>query len=418
MPDVSYGSLPFSEQLAFFRRKLNLPTNAWTDIQEEQHDWAFVVAGANRDDVLTGFRKAVDKLIADGSTLEDFRRDFDRIVAETGWDYKGGRNWRSRVIYENNLNSSYASGRYAQLQAVTADFPYWRYIHSDAVQHPREHHLAWHGITLRADDPWWRTHFGPNGWGCQCGVQAVSDGMLKREGKSGPDKAPPLNMQTKLIGARGENPREVQVPEGIDPGWAYTPGRARYASAVPPERGSPAGGGTVGTYGLPNRRAPDLLPAPRDFPKSRLLSGAGKLSEEDYANAFLKEFGATLEEPAVFTDVMGSRLVMGEGLFLDKKSQTLKANKQGRGPYMRMLADAIKSPDEIWARLEWNSVLKVAQVRRRYLARFNVEGEPVPGMAVFEVADDGWWGVTTFSPESVSALEQQRIGVRIYKRPE
>ena len=43
---VKFGSLAFSEQIAFFRQKLNLSTQAWTDIWEAQHDRAFVVAGA------------------------------------------------------------------------------------------------------------------------------------------------------------------------------------------------------------------------------------------------------------------------------------------------------------------------------------------------------------------------------------
>lgn len=104
-------SLPFAEQNQFFRRKLNLPTNAWTDIYTREHDYAFVVAGANRDDLVQDFRQAVEKAIADGTTLEEFRRDFDRIVAKYGWSYRGGRNWRSRVIYETNMRSSYMAGR-------------------------------------------------------------------------------------------------------------------------------------------------------------------------------------------------------------------------------------------------------------------------------------------------------------------
>lgn len=54
-------SLPFAEQNQFFRRKLNLPTNAWTDIYTREHDYAFVVAGANRDDLVQDFRQAVEK---------------------------------------------------------------------------------------------------------------------------------------------------------------------------------------------------------------------------------------------------------------------------------------------------------------------------------------------------------------------
>ena len=170
---AAYGSLPFQEQIAFFRRKLNLPTATWTDIWQSAHDHAFVVAGANRMDLVQDFRQAVDRAIASGSTLAQFRKDFDAIVEKYGWSYNGGRNWRSRVIYETNLRSSYAAGRYAQLQSLKKTMPYWRYRHSDAVMHPRPMHLAWNGLVLHADDPWWHTHFPPNGWGCQCTVEAL-----------------------------------------------------------------------------------------------------------------------------------------------------------------------------------------------------------------------------------------------------
>ena len=110
MADVAYGSLPFREMIEFFRRKLNMPTQAWTDVYAAEHEWAFVVAGANRDAIVRDFREAVEKAIAEGTTLEEFRRDFDAIVARYGWDYNGGRDWRTRVIYETNLNTSYAAG--------------------------------------------------------------------------------------------------------------------------------------------------------------------------------------------------------------------------------------------------------------------------------------------------------------------
>ena len=133
MAEAAYGSLAFAEMVRFFRAKLNLSTEHWTDIYTREHDWSFVVAGANRDALVADFRAAVDKAISEGTTLEEFRKDFDRIVATHGWDYNGGRDWRSRVIYETNLNTAYAAGRYEQLQAA----PYWQYVHADWVTNPR-----------------------------------------------------------------------------------------------------------------------------------------------------------------------------------------------------------------------------------------------------------------------------------------
>src|SRR5690348_6623921 len=221
---VAYGSLPFKEQIAFFRRKLNLPTESWTDIWQQAHDHAFVVAGANRTEIVEDFRDAVDRAIANGETLEQFRTRFDTIVAKHGWDYNGGRNWRSRVIYETNMRTSYAAGRWQQLQKLKAVRPFWRYRHADGERFPRPEHEAWNNLVLLADDPWWQTHYPPGGWGCKCYVEALNQRDLDRMGLQ-VGTAPALDMQTVTVGTRGPTPRTVETPAGIDPGFGYAPGR-------------------------------------------------------------------------------------------------------------------------------------------------------------------------------------------------
>ena len=407
--EAAYGSLAFAEQEAFFRRKLNLPTTGWTDIYTSQHDYAFVVAGANRDAIVSDFRQAVQKAIDGGSTLEDFRKDFDRIVATHGWDYNGGRNWRSKVIYETNLSTSYAAGRYEQLQAA----PYWQYVHQDWVENPREEHKAWDGLVLERGHPWLETHYPPNGWGCHCTMRGLWPRDLARLGKSGPDQAPAVKLVDRVIGQRSiHGPRTVRVPEGIDPGFEYAPGAARLRSAIPPERPDPPVPGSAGGHGLPNTRPLDPLPPPRRVPATELLPSG--LPAQDYAQAFLNPLGATLDAPAVFTDVIGERLVVGKDLFTDVKGN-IKADKRGRGPFMALLAMALQEPDEIWVRLEWLQALEKAVVRRRYVARFEVEGQEAPALAVFELGQDGWTGVTTFKGVTQSE-DEWRIGVRLYQR--
>ncbi|VFR34640.1 Phage (Mu-like) virion morphogenesis protein [plant metagenome] len=408
--------LPFREQLAFFRRKLNLGTTSWADIYAAEHDWAFTVAGANRDGILADFRGAVERAIAGGVTLEDFRRDFDAIVARQGWDYNGSRNWRSRVIYETNLRTSYAAGRFEQLQAVKDRRPYWRWNHSDAVEHPRPEHVAWDGMVLHADDPWWRFYFPPCGWGCQCYITAHNERDLRRMGKSGPDTAPAIVMREHVIGKNSVlGPRTVRVPEGIDPGFEYTPGRSRLESAVLRERPDGPDLSSASSAGVPNRPPPDPLPAPRAFDPDRLLPGGADASE--YVARYLQEFGATIDRPAIVQDVVGERLVMSADLFRDV-SGAWKALKRGRERFLLLLADALRDPDEVWVRIEWQESRQKAVVRRRYLARFDIEGQPVPALAVFEVGADGWAGVTTFPAASDEYLASTRVGVRLYRRQE
>lgn len=403
------STLPFSEQINFFRRKLNLPTESWTDIYAAEHDWAFVVAGANRNEIVADFRVAVERAIAEGGTLEDFRRDFDRIVAIHGWDYNGGRAWRSRVIYETNLLSSYQAGRYEQLMAMRETHPYWMYVHADWVEDPRKEHLDWNGLVLRWDDPWWQTHFPINAWGCHCSVIALSEADIQKRGlKIG--KAPPEDLEERTIGQRSlGGPRTVTVPKGIDPGFEYTPGKSRLVSAIPPPVDDDLSGS--GVPGVPGLRASDPLPPSRSFPAQALLSA--DLSDEQYADAFLQAFGATISQPAIFTDVVGERLVIGDELFTQARNGEWDANKNGQGQFIPLLAETLKSPDEIWARVEWHADQRKAVVRRRYISRWNVSGIRSRVMSVFEIGPDGWTGVTTFSVGDVDGL---RIGARIYRR--
>ncbi len=124
------------------------------------------------------------------------------------------------LIGFHEKRSSYMAGRLEQLMAVREERPYWQYLHSDAVEHPREDHEAWNGMVLRWDDPWWQYHFPINAWGCQCGVRALSEDDLRRMGKTGPDQAPPIVWVSRTIGQNSpDGPRVVEVPQGIDPGF-------------------------------------------------------------------------------------------------------------------------------------------------------------------------------------------------------
>ncbi|MCK4529323.1 hypothetical protein KAW18_18320 [candidate division WOR-3 bacterium] len=165
-PIAKYLNLPFDEAIEFFRKKLNLPTRTWKDIWKAMHARAFVIAGAMKEDLIQDMWEAVEKGIADGTTLAEFRKDFDSIISKHGWKYKGGKAWRTAVIFNTNLSVAYAVGNYNQMMdpAVLKARPYLRYVGSSS-KNPRMEHQKWVNIILPADDPWWDTHYPPNGWG-------------------------------------------------------------------------------------------------------------------------------------------------------------------------------------------------------------------------------------------------------------
>ena len=200
---------PFAEMLDALETRLEnlIPTERWTDLMRNAHDRGFTVAGATEADLLADLAEAVSEFITDGKGIESFREAFDEIVEQYGWDYVGERNWRTRVIYQTNMATSYAAGRYAQLTDpdLLAVAPFRMYRHGGSSD-PRPHHVAWDGLVLPADDPFWDTHMPPNGWGCSCYVIAVSAEQAER------------------LGGRFETPPE-DPPGAIDEGWDYTPGK-------------------------------------------------------------------------------------------------------------------------------------------------------------------------------------------------
>jgi uncharacterized protein with gpF-like domain len=163
---ADWQDLPFNEAIDYFRNKVDLPTQRWTDLMGGMHAPAFVVAGANKAELLADLRGAVDKSIAKGGTIQDFRKDFNATVNKTGWTYKGEYGWRTGVIFNTNLSVAYSAGRYKQMTDpdVLAAMPYWRYKTMRDTR-VRPLHRQWDGVTLKYDDPWWQSHFPPCGWG-------------------------------------------------------------------------------------------------------------------------------------------------------------------------------------------------------------------------------------------------------------
>lgn len=235
MTPAARFDLPPREALDFFRGKGLETSFAWQDVWQSEHDTAFVVAKMQDLDLLADVKDSVDRAIADGRTLAQFRAELTPVLQRAGWwgvqeqtdpltgetrPVQLGSPRRLETIFRTNMQTAYAAGDWAQIQSHKESAPFLMY---DAVDdnRTRPQHHAWDGIVLPVDDPWWETHRPPNGWGCRCSVIQIGQRELKRMGKSGPDTAPPIKRREWTNKRTGE---VMQVPEGIDPGWAYNPG--------------------------------------------------------------------------------------------------------------------------------------------------------------------------------------------------
>ena len=223
-------------------------TVGWSEMMHEAHATAFTVAKINKLDLLTSVRASLDDVIQRGGTFEDWRANILPELKRQGWwgtvrdaDLTGTadpvvvNDRRLRTIYRTNIRMSIAAGRWRKFQREKALFPYLRYVSDHYRKHPRLDHRSWHGLILPIDHPWWQTHFPPNGWGCNCRVEQVSERRMRREGWT--ESEPPNDGQR---GFRAADGRLYQVPEGVSPAFAYNPGTAHLVAVAQTAFGSVA----------------------------------------------------------------------------------------------------------------------------------------------------------------------------------
>lgn len=188
-PIVTATDLPFAEAIKFLRKKVNIPTERWDEMLNEAHDIGFMVAGATDADLLSDFRSAIDKAVSQGTTIDEFRNDFDRIVKErgwTGWTGEGsekGRAWRQTVIFDTNVRQSHNAGREQQMAdpELLKRRPIRFYRHGDSIT-PRPSHLSLDGFATLATNPIWNKIAPSNGFLCSCYSQLLSVREAEKRG--------------------------------------------------------------------------------------------------------------------------------------------------------------------------------------------------------------------------------------------
>lgn len=403
--------------IKYFRDKGYRASFDYRDMEREEHAYNFTVAKAMTNDLLQDIRGALDDALANGGTLDQFKKDLTPKLQAKGWWgtvpmtdpvtgedrlVRAGSSRRLQVIFDTNMRMAYAAGQWEGIQRAKDELPYLVYLHTPAKE-PRREHEAMHGVVYPVGHPFWDTFFPPNGWGCKCRVRQIAFEDIARNGYRLGDPGWKPEMRTVVNGRTGEI---QQVPRGVDPGFAYNPGQARMRALTPPPLDRP--------LSVPYAGVPAKVPMPKPRPAPASADLPADASEQDLVRNFLSQFGADIGRPVMHEDVSGESLVIGEDLFKDRSGGS-KVKKFGRDKYLPLLAATIQSPDEIWHVWEQRNNLPPV-LRRRYITRFD-DGRS-QAVAVFDTGKDGWTGVTVFQSTDRSYIEKQRRGTLVYRRPD
>ena len=441
--------LPPDETLAYFRAKDYATQAHWDELGQQEHGRAFTVTKMLDGELLTKVRASFDQVIAKGGTFEQWKaaivptlkaHDWYGTVppdlGNTGVDHPifvGDA--RLRTIFDTNLRTSQAAGKWTRIQRDKALRPYLLY---DAVKDRRTRplHRLWGGlddgkpIILPIDHPAWSVYYPPCGWGCRCGVIQIADRDLKRRGWTVTTAAELVGKGWMTSGGdvggnrkpyRRTDGTVVSVPAGIDPGFAYNPGEHFLEALRAPSEAGPIDARMI--VASPDQPA---MPEPRTMPDTMLLPSS--TSNDDAIARFKSAFpGPTDGETVLFEDVIGQPVLIGDHFFYRGGDRANEAKlTPDRAEAMLLLAETIKNPDEIWVR--WDPAKDAAgneyqRLSRYYVARFEVNGRLRGYMATTTFGTTGYAqagsvGVTAFptSRQGYFRNDTVRSGTRVYRR--
>jgi len=249
------------EVTAYFDGKGLKPGFSWLDVFDQEHAYNFTVAKAVELELLTSFRDVTSAANTGGHGYDTWRKNMAAELQRLGWygprmvkdpdgvdpdrmvDFSSDR--RLRTIFWSNMNSARSAGQWERAQRTKRGLPYILYVRTTSGD-PRVEHLAWVGLILPVDHPFWKTHWPPNGWMCKCQVRQISAreaarllGTSRVVGKdpggnditiSYTDQVPDLGPDRDFRNRRtGEI---IKIPPGIDPGWQTNPGLARASTLI------------------------------------------------------------------------------------------------------------------------------------------------------------------------------------------
>ncbi len=211
----------------------------WKDVWQTEHATQFTVSRLTRADLLAAVHEQLMRAVTEGISLTEFSDNLTPRLQQAGWwgtveqiDPATGETVattfdasRLKLIYDVNLSQSYAAGIWNRIERNKATLPYiyYRTMRDEMV---RASHRVLDGVALPVDDPFWDTHFPPNGWRCRCtafGIDEKGLQQLQDAGKPVKREAPPIRWVDFVNKRTGE---VTKTPYGIDPGFAYNPGKA------------------------------------------------------------------------------------------------------------------------------------------------------------------------------------------------
>lgn len=313
-----------------------------------------------------------------------------------------------------------AHGHYHRHLANVESRPYWKYV-AVRDEHTRPEHAALDGAVFRWDDPFWDTHYPPNGFNCRCRVRALTAKEVEDRGLVISDSAGSLSDVTLEAGVnkrtgevvtvdgksytftKKDGKRHVLTP---DAGWNYNPGKAKTLFDL--DR-SP-GGGALQTLADKQETYKSFgLPRLADTPAGLRLPAPAILPRADTAAAALEQLTNALAMPrtgfrrVVTPDALDDVVVRREYL-----PHIVEKRDHARERYANYILPTLQDPLEVWLVRHDDE-----HYRRRFIGMF--EETKNQSLVIVEENLDGSL-LYNFMQARDKDMDKQRAGFLLYRK--
>lgn len=174
-----FSKLIFEAAAAFLKKKHVLSKEEFVELSDRAKAKAFTVAGYTAAEVLQEFLDNLTTAVEEGRTLADWKAQMDEWLGAHGYDRMNPG--KAELVFRTNVQTAYNAGHYKSMMQAKKLRPYWMYV-TAGDDRVRDTHAALHGAVYRADDPFWRIWYPPNGYKCRCHVRSYSERQIKEQG--------------------------------------------------------------------------------------------------------------------------------------------------------------------------------------------------------------------------------------------
>ena len=180
----------WDEAVLWFLARVPMTKAEWNKLSARARRRAFTVAGVAQADVLHDVFKGIDRAVAKGTGLEEFRKSVGQKLRSAWQGSVKNPAWRLETIYRTNVQHAYSAGRWAQMTdpVVTKHRPFGMF---DAILDNR--------VTERCEEldgtilPWeeWQKRglVPPLHFNCRSGLRSLRKSQAEK--KPGWGKTPP-----------------------------------------------------------------------------------------------------------------------------------------------------------------------------------------------------------------------------------